>query len=103
MRPQQGLVARATSTLDRIEVRENPSVLVTIASYGTSQDGFLQKVISEYRRFRNPPRIVVLTNVNKRVEHAEVIVGLPTRNPYSLPFAPRKIMASRASDHDLFI
>lgn len=80
-----------------------PSMLVAIASYGTAQDHFLERVLSEYRKIKGVKRIVVLSNCNKPVDGAEVLVGLPSGNPYSLPFAHRKLFADNAHKYDLFI
>lgn len=86
-----------------IQLRQKPSVLVAIVSYGTAQDHYLHRVVAEYRNLRLPVRVVVLTNQPKPVEGAEVVVGLPTRDPYSLPFAHKKVLADHVNDHDLFI
>jgi 2-polyprenyl-3-methyl-5-hydroxy-6-metoxy-1,4-benzoquinol methylase len=88
---------------DRESRHGTPKVLAAIASYGTSQDHYLKKVLAEYRKLRMPAKVVVLSNVMKPVQGAEVIAGLPSRNPYSLPFAHRKVFAERANDYDLFI
>jgi SAM-dependent methyltransferase len=80
-----------------------PSVLVGIASHGTAQDHFLARVVSEYRKLDMPCRIVVLSNIDKHVEGAEVLVGVPTRDPYSLPFAHRRLFADNLDQYDLFI
>src|SRR3990172_4556724 len=48
--------------------------------------------------------IVVLSNLRKDVgRDIEVVVGLPTRNPMSLPFAHKPIFADRLEQYDLFI
>jgi SAM-dependent methyltransferase len=80
-----------------------PSVLVAIASYGRKQDHFLEQVIAEYRKLTMPCRIVVLSDRPKPVNGAEVLAGLPGRNPYSLPFAHRKLFAENADKYDIFI
>jgi hypothetical protein len=80
-----------------------PSILVGIASHGTAQDHFLARVVSEYRKLEMPCRIVVLPNIDKHVEGAEVLVGVPTRDPYSLPFAHRRLFADNLDQYDLFI
>lgn len=80
-----------------------PTSLVAIASYGTAQDRYLEKALAEYQKLRMPARVVVLSNEMKSVPGAEVIAGLPSSNPYSLPFAHRKLFAERANDYDLFI
>jgi SAM-dependent methyltransferase len=80
-----------------------PSMLVAIASHGIAQDHYLYKVLSEYRNIRAEKRIVVLCDRKKRVDGAEVLVGLPSRNPYSLPFGHRKLFADNADRFELFI
>ncbi|MEZ5276842.1 MAG: methyltransferase domain-containing protein [Opitutaceae bacterium] len=44
-----------------------------------------------------------MSNLDKRFEDAETLVGLPSRNPYSLPFAHRKLFAQHVEEFDLFI
>jgi hypothetical protein len=47
---------------------------------------------------------VVLSNIPKEFgPHVEVIVGLPTKGPWSLPFGHKKIFTERLEDYDLFI
>lgn len=51
-----------------------------------------------------PVDIVVLSNIPKELgPNVEVRVGLPSKNPRSLPFAHKKLFAERANDYDLFI
>ena len=79
-------------------------ILVGIASYGTKNDRFLRRVIAEYRSMNHPVDVVVFSNVKKALGfEVELIVGLPTRNPWSLPFAHKKVFAERADKYDLFI
>lgn len=80
-----------------------PSVLVAIASYGRKQDHYLEQVLAQYRKLSFPCRVVVLTEAPKPVAGAEVAVGLPSRNPYSLPFAHRRLFLDNADRYDLFI
>ncbi len=48
--------------------------------------------------------IIVISNIPKYLgDDVEVIVGLPSRNPWSLPFAHKKVFAARISNYDLFI
>src|SRR5882672_4896242 len=78
--------------------------LVAIASFGTANDRFLQRLIREYRAMPFDIDIVVLSNLDKAVgTGVEVVVGLPTRNPWSLPFAHKKIFVDRVKKYDLFI
>jgi len=79
-------------------------LLVTIASYGTASDKYLHRLISEYRSMRFHTHIVVLSNVEKSLpDGVEVRTGLPTKNPWSLPWAHKKVLAERVNDYDLFI
>jgi 2-polyprenyl-3-methyl-5-hydroxy-6-metoxy-1,4-benzoquinol methylase len=79
------------------------SLLVAIASYGRAQDHYLEKVISEYHKLKMLCKIMVLSNVNKPVAGAEIILGLPSANPFSLPFAHRKLFSDNLEKFDLFI
>jgi SAM-dependent methyltransferase len=85
------------------QVRHRPSMLVAIASYGTAQDHFLERVVAQYLVLDMDCRIVVLSNIDKPVQGAEVRVGLPSRDPYSLPFAHRRLFLECANDFDLFV
>jgi SAM-dependent methyltransferase len=79
-------------------------VLVAIASYGTKQDKYLTQLIAEFKRFTNyAMEVVVMTEKPKPVKDAELLVGLPSADPYSLPFAHRELFAERSDDFDIFI
>lgn len=78
--------------------------LVAIASYGTKNDQYLLKVLAEYRSFSFPIDIVILSNVKKGVPPGiELIVGLPDKDPWSLPFGHKRLFAERKDNYDLFI
>lgn len=48
--------------------------------------------------------IVVLSNIPKDLgADVEVVVGLPTKDPWSLPFGHKKVFAERVDRYDLFI
>jgi 2-polyprenyl-3-methyl-5-hydroxy-6-metoxy-1,4-benzoquinol methylase len=48
--------------------------------------------------------IVILSNIPKETpDGVELVVGLPTRDPWSLPFAHKAILADRLDRYDLFI
>lgn len=48
--------------------------------------------------------IIILSDVPKKFEPGiEVVVGLPTKNPWSLPFGHKKIFCERLEHYDLFI
>jgi SAM-dependent methyltransferase len=79
-------------------------VLVAIANYGTGNDCYLARVIDEYRNMQEKTHIVVTSNLRKDLgSDVEVVVGLPTKNPRSLPFAHKKIFTDRRNEYDLFI
>jgi len=80
-----------------------PLVLVAIASYGRAQDHYLTRLLAEYRKLHMRVRAIVLTNERKAVDNAELLVGLPSPDPYSLPFAHRKLFGENADRYDLFI
>jgi hypothetical protein len=87
---------------------DNPNpprkLLVVIASYGSNQDKFMEVLVREYMKMPYRTHVVVVSNVDKSVpDGAELIVGMPTKDPWSLPFAHKKVMADRANDYDLFI
>lgn len=79
-------------------------ILVCIASYGRANDTYLTTLIAAYRGLPYVTHIVVLSNVSKYLGNdVEVLVGLPTRNPWSLPFGHKRIFAERSNDYDLFV
>ena len=79
-------------------------ILVGIASYGTKNDRFLRQLIAEYRGMDHRVDLVVFSNIkNELGPGVELVVGLPARNPWSLPFAHKKVFAERADKYDLFI
>lgn len=79
-------------------------ILVAIASYGRNNDQYLAQLVDEYRSMSHDLHIVVLSNIEKEVPSGvELVVGLPVKNPWSLPFAHKRIFAERANDYDLYI
>jgi hypothetical protein len=79
-------------------------VLVAIANYGTGNRQHLERLIAEYQAMPRQVDIVVLSNVPKALPRGvDVRVGLPARNPWSLPFAHRRLFAERRNDYDLYI
>lgn len=80
--------------------------LVVIANYGMGNDRYLARVLDEFRGMRPEMDVdlVVTSNIPKSLgADVEVVVGLPTKNPRSLPFAHKQIFADRRSMYDLFI
>jgi len=79
-------------------------ILVAIANYGTKNMHYLDILIEEYRSMKYDVDIVVLSNIPKDLgSDIEVLVGLPDKNPWSLPFAHKKAFAERSKDYDLYI
>jgi 2-polyprenyl-3-methyl-5-hydroxy-6-metoxy-1,4-benzoquinol methylase len=80
------------------------SVLVALASYGTSNNRHLERLIREYQSMAFDVDIVILSNIEKRpAPGVECRVGLPSNDPWSLPFAHKALFAERADRYDLFI
>jgi 2-polyprenyl-3-methyl-5-hydroxy-6-metoxy-1,4-benzoquinol methylase len=83
---------------------EATRILVVIANYGTKNLKYLQVLLAEYRRMPFQVDIIILSNEPKQFgPDVEVRVGLPTKNPWSLPFAYKPLLAERSQDYDLFI
>jgi 2-polyprenyl-3-methyl-5-hydroxy-6-metoxy-1,4-benzoquinol methylase len=79
-------------------------ILTVIASYGTNNDQYLHQLIDEYAKMPYQIDIVVVSNIPKTVGNGiEVVVGLPSKNPWSLPFAHKKIFIERQDQYDLYI
>lgn len=79
-------------------------ILVAIANYGFKNTEYLNRLIHEYQSMPCKVDIVVLSNVSKKFEPSiKVVVGLPTNDPWSLPFGHKKLFAERLEDYDLFI
>lgn len=79
-------------------------ILVAIANYGTKNIGYAQQLIDTYDAFHADVDVVVLSNVTKDFgPGVEVRVGLPCKDPWSLPFGHRELFAERQDDYDLFI
>jgi len=84
--------------------KNNIKILVVIASYGTNNDQYLKQLIDEYSSMPYFVDIVVVSNIPKALgTKVEVVVGLPSKNPWSLPFAHKKIFVERSDQYDLFI
>jgi 2-polyprenyl-3-methyl-5-hydroxy-6-metoxy-1,4-benzoquinol methylase len=79
-------------------------ILVAIANYGSKNSAYLSRLIDEYRSMDYDIDIVVLSNVPKDLgPDIEVAVGLPAKDPWSLPFVHKAMFAERVGDYDLFI
>jgi len=80
-------------------------ILVAIASYGTRNLELLKSVIARYQSLIDfEVDITVVSESPKNPgSGVEVVVGLPIRNPWSLPFAHKQVFARCADRYDLFI
>jgi 2-polyprenyl-3-methyl-5-hydroxy-6-metoxy-1,4-benzoquinol methylase len=79
-------------------------VLVVIASYGEKNQQFLLELLREYRHMAFEVDIVVLSNIPKHLGAGiRVVVGLPDRNPHTLPFGHKRVFGERRDEYDLFI
>lgn len=79
-------------------------ILVAIANYGLKNQVYLRKLIDEYTSMSYDIDIVVLSNIPKELgSDVEVKVGLPAKNPWSLPFGHKEIFAEKMNEYDLFI
>jgi len=79
-------------------------LLVAIASYGEKNIELLKRIIAKYQAMPIEVDVVVLSNAPKSLgPRVEVVVGLPAKNPWSLPFGHKPIFAKRVNDYDLFV
>lgn len=79
-------------------------ILVTIANYGFRNKIFIDKLIENYISMPCNTDIVVLSNEPKEFsKKVKVVVGLPTKDPWSLPFAHKIIFEDNKNIYDLFL
>jgi len=79
-------------------------ILTAIANHGTKNNKYRDRLINEYKSMKYDVDIVILSDIKKDLgSDIEVKVGLPTENPWSLPFAHKQLFADRINDYDLFI
>ena len=82
---------------------QSPRLLVVIASFGEKNLEFLRSITRQYRRMTMKVDVVVVSEAPKSLDaDIKVVVGLPSRNPWSLPFAHKKIFADNLDSYDLF-
>lgn len=78
-------------------------LLVVIASYGSKNLGLLKQIIDGYQHMSLDVDVMVVSNDPKDLGPAvNVVVGLPIKNPWSLPFAHKPIFAENLEKYDLF-
>jgi hypothetical protein len=79
-------------------------ILVAIANYGPYRFGYLDKIITTYQQIPHRVDLVVHSDRVKRVPlGTQLVVGLPTLDPCSLPFAHKRLFAEHQDDYDLFV
>ncbi len=79
-------------------------LLVAIASFGEKNLGFLKRIIRNYQDLPMVVEVVVFSDQPKELgNNVKVVVGLPTENPWSLPFAHKNYFARNIDRYDLFI
>lgn len=79
-------------------------LLVAIANYGDTNLGFLKSIVQQYQEMPIDVDVVVFTNAPKNLgDGVKVVVGLPSKNPRSLPFAHKAHFAQNVEQYDLFI
>jgi SAM-dependent methyltransferase len=80
------------------------NILVGLTNFGTKNLPYLERVIQEYRSMPFQTDIVVFSDIPKHLgRDIQVVVGLPSRDPWSLGFAHRRLFVDRSKDYDLFI
>jgi len=85
-------------------VGHNIRLLVVIASFGDKNLEFLRRIVQVYQTMPMQVEVVVVSNAPKDLgPEVKVVVGLPSRNPWSLPFAHKPIFAENVDNCDLFI
>ena len=82
----------------------SPHILVAIASYGAANDVHLRRVLDAWRAMPFAVDIVVFSDIAKKLgSDISVRVGLPTKNPWTLPFPHKRLFVECVGTHDLFI
>lgn len=89
---------------DLPELADRPRILVVIASYGARNLSLLKQVIRRYQGMTLDVDVKVVSNDPKDLgPEVEVVVGLPSKNPWSLPFAHKAIFAGNLEKYDYFV
>ncbi|WP_442496787.1 class I SAM-dependent methyltransferase [Methylobacter sp. sgz302048] len=79
-------------------------ILVSIANFGTKNVEYAKRLIQEYRAMPFDVDIFVLSEAPKDYGNdVKVLVGLPSKEPWSLPFGHKKLFADNVDKYDLFI
>lgn len=87
-----------------VHVGNKMRILVAITNYGTKNIQYTSRLIEEYRAMSFHVDIVVLSEAEKKYgDGVLVLTGLPTKDPWSLPFGHKKLFADNIEKYDLFI
>lgn len=79
-------------------------IFIVIAYYGVKNKPYLHQLLAAYRAMKFETHVIVLSESKKDLgDDVEVRVGLPARNPWSLPFHHKKLFAENQDTYDLFI
>jgi hypothetical protein len=79
-------------------------MLAAIANYGPFRFGCLDRMIESFQRMSCRVDIVIHSDRPKDVpDGVSLVVGLPTEDPCSLPFAHKQLFAERQDQYDLFL
>ena len=79
-------------------------IMVAIVNYGLKNAEYAKQLIQEYRSMPFEVDIFVLSESPKDYgSNVTVLVGLPEKDPWSLPFAHKKLFADNINSYDLFI
>ena len=79
-------------------------MLAAIANYGPFRQGFLDRMLEALQRMSFQVDIVIHSDRHKEVPGGvSLVVGLPTEDPCSLPFAHKQLFAERQDQYDLFL
>ena len=79
-------------------------LLVAIASFGEKNLEYLKRIIRNYQNMPMDVDVVVFSNQPKDLgDSVKVMVGLPAKDPWSLPFAHKPYFVQHVDQYDLFI
>jgi 2-polyprenyl-3-methyl-5-hydroxy-6-metoxy-1,4-benzoquinol methylase len=79
-------------------------IMVAIVNYGIKNTEYAKQLIHEYRSMPFEVDIFVLSEAPKDYGNdVTVLVGLPFKDPWSLPFAHKKLFGNNLDKYDVFI
>jgi 2-polyprenyl-3-methyl-5-hydroxy-6-metoxy-1,4-benzoquinol methylase len=79
-------------------------IMVAIINYGMKNVEYAKQLIQEYRSMPFEVDIFVLSEAPKDYgKEVTVLVGLPSNDPWSLPFAHKRLFSENVDKYDVFI